>query len=94
MRSINLKPDILRNKMLGDAPPILTVLYIGLLMLADDNGEIEYRPKKIRAEVFPYQIGLDIEPMLKSLIFLGLIDRYPEKYIDKISLKTITGYKN
>lgn len=94
MHSINLRPEIFKNKILGEADPIFTLLYIGLLQLADDNGHLEDRPKRIRAEVFPYQHGLDIEPMLKWLKFVGLIDRISDNSVNIISIKTPKEYKN
>lgn len=94
MRSINLKPTIFQNQKLGEADPVFTLLFIGLMHLADDKGHLEDRPKRIRAEVFPYQPDLDIEPMLKWLKFVGLIDRISDNSVNIISIKTPKEYKN
>jgi hypothetical protein len=58
-RSRNIKPSLFKNELLGEADPIYTLLFAGLWTLADKEGRVEYRPKKIKAELFPYRFDLD-----------------------------------
>ena len=75
-RSRNIKPSLLKNEILGEADPLLTILFAGLWMLADREGRLEDRPKRIKAEVFPYRELPDFNGYLTELAQLGFIDRY------------------
>lgn len=55
MRSRNIKPAFFKNEVLAEQNPYLRLLYIGLWCLADKQGLIENRPKRIKAELFPYE---------------------------------------
>jgi hypothetical protein len=54
-RSRNIKPGLFKNEVLGEADPNYTLLFEGLWVLADKAGRLEYRPKRIKAEIFPYR---------------------------------------
>ncbi|MCK9598351.1 MAG: hypothetical protein M0R06_04880, partial [Sphaerochaeta sp.] len=51
--------------------------------MADREGRLEYRPKRIDAEIFPYQKDLDIEGMLWKLVpdFISIYQVNGSKYI-------------
>src|SRR5690625_577204 len=59
MRARNIKPGLFKNEILGEADPIYSLLFIGLWTLADKEGRLENRPKRIRAELFPSRFELD-----------------------------------
>lgn len=46
------------------------LLYIGLWNFSDDYGVVEYAPKKLKAQIFPYDV-IDITEELKDLIRIG-----------------------
>ena len=75
-RARNIKPGLFKNEVLGVAAPLYTLLYQGHWLLADREGRLEDRPMRIRAEVFPYREGLDMESMLGWLEAAGFIQRY------------------
>ena len=75
-RSRNIKPSIFKNELLGEADPLLTILFQGLWCLADRDGKLEDRPKRIKAEIFPYRELPDFNGYLTVLAQLGFIDRY------------------
>lgn len=75
-RSRNIKPDLFKNELLGDADPLLTILFTGLWCLADKEGKLLDRPKRIKAEIFPYRDLTDFNGYLTVLQQLGFIDRY------------------
>ena len=51
------------------------LLFIGLWTLADKEGRLEDRPKRIKAELFPYD-NLEIDTLLSRLQSAGFITRY------------------
>lgn len=75
-RARNIKPSFFKNELLGEADPLLGLLFISLWTLADKAGRLEDRPLRIKAETFPYRDGIDINGYLTQLLSLGFIDRY------------------
>lgn len=75
-RARNIKPALFKNEVLGVADPLFTLCFEGLWLLADRDGRLEDRPMRIRAEIFPYRDGLNIENILEWLACNGFIIRY------------------
>lgn len=75
-RARNIKPGLFKNEILGVADPLYTLLFEGLWVIADRDGRLEDRPLRIKAEVFPYRDGVNVEPMLTWLAENGFILRY------------------
>lgn len=74
-RARNIKPSFFTNEQLAECSIEARLLFVGLWTLADREGRLEDRPKKIRAEVFPYDL-CDCEPLLAELHKHGFIVRY------------------
>ncbi len=74
-RSRNLKPGFFKNETLAECSPLARLLFAGLWCLADRAGRLEDRPKRIRAEVMPYDDG-SVDEMLNELHQAGFILRY------------------
>ena len=75
-RSRNIKPAIMDNEDLADLEPLTRLLFIYLWMLADREGRLEDRPKRIGAQALPYDRTADVDAMLNDLKNAGFIDRY------------------
>jgi hypothetical protein len=75
-RTRNIKPSLFKNEILGEADPLLTILFAGLWCLADCNGVLEARPKRIKAEIFPYRENLNISSFFSELEIMGFIRCY------------------
>lgn len=84
-RARNIKPGVFKNELLGSADGDMTNLFIGLWMLADREGRLEDRPKRIKAEVFPYR-DIDVDSRLTWLHEQGFIKRYSVKGIGVIQI--------
>ncbi len=83
-RSRNIKPGLFKNEILGETDPLYTILFAGLWTLADKEGRLEYRPKKIKAEIFPYRFDLDPclgLDWLKHESFISVYEIDSSKYI-------------
>lgn len=61
-----IKPEFWANEKLGEMPAEYQLLFIGLWNLSDRRGFIEDRPKRIKAQLFPYR-EIDIETAICSL---------------------------
>lgn len=74
-RARNIKPGLFKNELLAERLPAVRLLFVGLWTLADREGRIEDRPKRIKLELFPYD-NCDIDEMLSQLEEDGFIERY------------------
>lgn len=70
-----LKPSFFTNEVLAEIEPLGRLLFQGLWCLADREGRLEDRPRKIKAEVLPYD-DCDIDRLLDALAAHGFIRRY------------------
>lgn len=74
-----IKPQFWLDEDLGKLPRDARLLYIGLWNLCDDYGVFEYRPTKIRVQLFPYDTDIsddDIKKRLELIEGTGNIVRF------------------
>lgn len=74
-RARNIKPGFFTNEDLVEFDFATRLLFIGLWTVADREGRLQDRPKKIKIDVFPAD-NLDVDAMLSTLHNGGFIDRY------------------
>jgi len=72
-----IKHEFFLDEELARLPAAARLLFIGLWTLADRAGRIEDRPKRIRAELFPYEPRFDVDAALCQLAEGRFITRYP-----------------
>ena len=72
MRARDIKPGFFKNDQLAECSMAARLLFPGLWMLADREGRIENRPRKIKAEIFPFD-DMDVAELLSELEKAGLI---------------------
>lgn len=75
MRARNIKPGFYHNEELAECSFAARLLYPGLWMLADRAGRLEYRPKRWKAEIFPYD-NVETVELFAELESAGLVRRY------------------
>lgn len=77
-RSRTIKPGFFKNEDLAELSPYARLLFAGLWTLADREGRLEYRPKKIKVEILPYDAveihDLAVELHGKKFIVLYEVD--------------------
>jgi hypothetical protein len=74
-RARNIKPGFFTNDELVELPFATRLLFIGLWTIADREGRIVDRPKKIKMEIFPAD-DVDCDQALSDLAAAGFITRY------------------
>lgn len=74
-RARNIKPGFFKNEVLAEMPCEDRLLFVGLWTLADREGRLEDRPKRIKAELFAFD-SFDVDPMLTRLQANGFLKRY------------------
>lgn len=91
LRSRYIKPGIVANEELCALGPFAYILFTGLWMLADREGRLEDRPKRIKALVMPMWDELsaaDVEKLLENLSKQQFIQRYEVGGIRYIQITT------
>jgi len=78
MRARNIKKEFWENEEVADCDPVSRLLFIGLWCYADREGLFEWRPKRIKALIFPYD-GFKIDKYLEELANAELILKYSVK---------------
>ena len=74
----NLKPGFFKNEDLAECNFETRLCFAGLWLLADREGRLEDRPKRIKGELFAFD-SVDVAPMLDELERRGFILRYRAK---------------
>lgn len=74
-RARNLKPSFFTNDKLAEIEPLGRLLFQGLWCIADREGRLEDRPKRIKAELLPYD-DCEVGKLLNQLDAHGFILRY------------------
>jgi hypothetical protein len=86
-RARNIKPGYFTSDDPADCEPLARILFAGLWCWGDREGRIEERPKKLKAEILPYD-RCDVEKLLEQLAVKGFIKRYERngsKYIQVLN---------
>lgn len=74
-RARNIKPGFFANEILAECEPLARILFAGLWCIADRAGRLEDRPKRIKAELLPYD-ECSVDTLLDQLRAHGFILRY------------------
>jgi hypothetical protein len=77
-RTRQVKPSFFTNEILSELPPMCRLIFIGLWVIADREGRLEYRLKRIRAEIAPYEnlTSTVLERYLHQLADNGFLELY------------------
>jgi hypothetical protein len=92
-RMRTLKPQFFLNEGLAEIEPLGRLLFQGLWCLADRVGRLEDRPRRIKAEVLPYD-DADVEALLDRLHQRGFIQRYEVAGGRYIVISTFTKHQS
>ena len=86
-RTRSVKPSFFKNEYLAECDPMARLLFVGLWTLADSQGRMEYRPMRIKAELFPYE-NCDIVGLLKQLADRGFVRAYESGDVKVLEIPT------
>ena len=87
-----IKPDFFLDDELAELSPLTRLLFIGLWTLVDCQGRMEDRPKRIRAQLHPFDDG-DTDAMLQALHDAGFITRYEADGKRYLEIRTFTKHQ-
>lgn len=88
-RTRSIRPGFFLNEKLAEINPLGRLLFAGLWTIADKRGRLEDRPRRIKAELLPYD-DCDVDDLLNKLSTGGFIHRYivkGERYIEIVNFE-------
>lgn len=91
-RARNIKPGFFTNDELVELPFATRLLFIGLWTIADREGRVVDRPKKIKMEIFPAD-DVDCDQALAQLAESGFITRYQADGIKVIEIANFAKHQ-
>lgn len=88
-----IKPDFYSDEDLAELSHVTRLAFPGLWCLADGFGRLEDRPKRIRAQLFPYEPEVDMESILEELAGARFIIRYQVDGVRLIQVRTFRKHQ-
>lgn len=92
-RSRTIKPGFFQNEDLADCSPFARLMFAGLWCIADREGRVEDRPRRVKASLFPYN-DVDADALLSELASKGFITRYIADGIKCIQVNKFEIHQN
>ncbi|HDU8566898.1 TPA: hypothetical protein RG683_000447 [Morganella morganii] len=92
-RARNIKPGFFTNDDLAECDPCARILFAGLWTIADREGRMEDKPRKIKAMVLPYD-DVDCDKLLEQLHGKNFITRYSVDGNDFIQVNNWKKHQN
>lgn len=92
-RSRTIKPGFFTNEDLVEIEPLGRLLFIGLWTLADREGRLVDRPRKIKMNLLPCD-NCDADALLQDLANAGFIVRYEVNGERYIQINNFTKHQN
>lgn len=92
-RARNIKPALFNNDELADNEPLGRLLFIGLWTIADCEGNLEWREKRIKAQILPYD-NCDIKKLMINLDKSGFIRYYSVQDNLYVHIVNFTKHQN
>ncbi len=92
-RSRNIKPGFFTNDELAEVQPLGRLLFAGLWCHADREGRLLDRPKKLKAEILPYD-NCDVDSLLDELAGRKFIERYEVENVKYIQIVNFVLHQN
>lgn len=92
-RARNIKPGFFKNEDLAECSVWARLCFAGLWTLADREGRLEDRPKRIKGELFAFD-SIEVEPLLEELHAHGFIERYRAESLGIIQVVAFLKHQN
>lgn len=89
-----LKPGFFTNEDLGACAPLTRLFFEGLWCWADRDGRLEDRPRRLVAEILPYDREADGEAMLSDLAERGFVVRYSVGPVRVVQIVNFAAHQN
>jgi len=93
-RKRTISPEFFTDEDIGDLPPLLRLLFVGMWCQADKEGRLKDKPRTIKAQVLPFDDDIPIDLALDQLQEAGFIYRYESQGVAVIQIRTWHKHQN
>lgn len=87
-----IKPEFFTHDLLAEVEPLGRLLFVGLWCVADREGRLEYRPRRLKTELLPYD-ECDIEVLLAQLADRGFLRLYEVDGTQYVQVENFTRHQ-
>lgn len=87
-----LAPGFFENEDLGECSPLARLLFAGIWCWADREGRIEDRPRRLKAQILPYDEA-DGEKLVQELVDRGFLVRYEADGVRVLQVATFSSHQ-
>jgi hypothetical protein len=92
-RARNIKPAFFTNDDLAEVDPLGRLLFVGMWTIADFKGDLEWRPKRIKAQLLPYD-DCNVEELAINLDKSGFIRFYSVQGVECVHIPNFSKHQN
>jgi len=92
-RARNIKPAFFTNDDLAEIEPLGRLLFIGLWTICDYKGDLEWRQKRVKAQILPYD-SCDIQELAINLDKSGFVRFYSVQSILYLNIVNFEKHQN
>jgi hypothetical protein len=89
----SIKPGFFSNEDLADLSPWHRLCFIGLWTLADREGRLEDRPRRIKAMLFPFDRDVDVDQLIADLAQKAFVVRYVTDGVACLAIPTFLRHQ-
>lgn len=87
-----IKPEFWTDDAITECSLSARLLFIGMWNFADDRGNIERSAKQMKMKIFPADV-IEIEPLLRELLFHNLLIEYEVEDKKYLHIRTFTEHQ-
>jgi hypothetical protein len=92
-RTRNIKPSFFDNDILAECDPLARIAFAGLWCHADREGRMEYRPKRLKANILPYD-DCDFDALIQELADRGFVHLYRCAGVAYLQVSNFSKHQN
>lgn len=92
-RTRSIKPGFFTNDLLGECQPLARLLFAGLWCQADRNGVVEYRPRRLKAEILPFDDAANVAALVAELEERGFVRRFEAEGADWLVITKFAAHQ-
>lgn len=92
-RTRSIKPGFFTNDLLGEIHPLGRILFAGLWCQADRHGVVEYRPRRLKAEILPFD-DADVVALVGDLEARGFVQRFEADGSEWLAITKFTAHQS
>lgn len=88
-----VKPEFWEDEKIASLSRDARLLFIGLWNHADDSGRMRAHPRFVQSKVFPYDLDLDVRPLIRELASNGFLCLYSSDGQDYLWVRNFSKHQ-